>query len=201
MGAPRFKDWHTASGLCGPRLPPATVTSARVLAWVTCEVVTPGTGVPYPAARAPVSNDLYVVYLPQGTTISDDVTIPRFTVLGHTFGPYVLYSLKSCFDYGAYHFVSFGATSLFAYAVVVTHCARDLGNATAAASHEMVEAATDPIPPAGWIDDGYSIAPPTFDRLLRGEAADMCEGAPPVVKSGFSFAPYWSNRTGNCVTG
>ena len=111
VGAPRFRpnNWYVSSRLCGPRLAPATVTSLRVLAWVTCEIVTPGTGVPYPSPRAPVSNDLYVVYLPQGTTISDDLTIPRFTVLGHTFGPYVLYSRKSCFDYGAYHFVSFGA--------------------------------------------------------------------------------------------
>jgi hypothetical protein len=205
VGSAKYAGFDRPSSLCGRRTPPATVTSLKVLAWVTCEVTKPGTGVPYPRSRSPISNDVYVVYLPRSTTISDNLTIPRFTIFGHTFGPWTLYARTSCVDYDGYHFLSFGGTSLFAYAVVTTSCARGIEDVTPVVSHELVEVATDPVPTAGWIDDSISIAPPTFNRLLKGEAADICSAAgaaptPPVNNGSYWFAPYWSNRAAGCVS-
>src|SRR5437870_1207373 len=71
VGSPSYVDYHSSSSLCGDRRPGSKISSGRVLAWITCEVLTPGTHIPYPAARAPVSNDVYVVMLPVGTTITD----------------------------------------------------------------------------------------------------------------------------------
>jgi len=121
-GTPNYVDYHSSSSLCGPRRPGATVSSARVVAWITCEVLTPGTHIPYPGARAPVSNDLYVVMIPTGTKISDNLTIPKVKILGHTFGPFVLYTGEGCKTYDAYHAFSFGGTSFFTYAVVLAQC-------------------------------------------------------------------------------
>jgi hypothetical protein len=200
------------------------VSSASVFAWVTCEVLTPGTSVPYPTPRLPISNDLYVVYLPERTVVSDDVKIPRFTLLGHTFGPYVLANEHSCFDYDGYHTLSFGASSLFAYAVLATHCVLTdsvpFDSLTQVASHEIAESATDPVLTLGWIDDAYSLGAPTYDRLMKGEAGDICSDvgampSPPVKKgfpgikkgtivipgASYSFVPYWSNSANACVAG
>ena len=34
-----------------------------MLQWITCEVIKPGTHIPFPTPRAPVSNDVYVAML------------------------------------------------------------------------------------------------------------------------------------------
>jgi hypothetical protein len=163
----------------------------------------PGTGVPFPGIRLPVSNDLYMVYLPSNTTVVDDLSIPAFNVLGQNFGPLTLFVKRSCTDYGAYHAFSLGATSLFAWAVMPTRCAANLGALTVATSHEAIEAATDPFPVASWINNSIPVGPPSFRRLLEGEASDICSpgGAVPaasVTMSGSLFAPYWSNGAGAC---
>ena len=96
--------------------------TATVIAWLLCEVNNPFSGVPAPLPRAPISNDLYVVYLPRNTTITDGLTIPRFTVLGRTIGPLTV-THTSCSDYGAYHAFGTALTGLFAFAIVPTRCA------------------------------------------------------------------------------
>ena len=72
-----------------------------------------------------------------------------------------------------------------------------------AASHELVEASTDPLLLAGWIDNSVTIG--GFMRLITGEAADICSGSgavptAPVRRGGVLVAPYWSNTRGACVT-
>ena len=197
VGSASFTGSNDASFLCGSTHPAASISSAALLAWLTCEVVTPFTGVPYPDLGAPVSNSLYVFYLPRGTTIADNVSIPAFSILGHTFGPYTIVNKHSCADYGAYHFLSFGATSVFAFAIVPANCAGSLSSLMYSASHEIVESATDPVINAGWINDSISIAPPNYQRLLSGEAADECGGS--ATLNGVNVATYWSNARNLCV--
>jgi hypothetical protein len=72
---------------------------------------------------------------------------------------------------------------------------------TAAISHEIIEAATDPIPAASWIDNSQSLV--NFDRLTKGEVSDICAATvnPPngtAQLGGYTVAQYWSNFDGGC---
>lgn len=204
VGNATFSSSHQSSFLCGPGRAPDTVTTATVVAWTTCMVNVPGTGVPFPGIRAPISNDLYMVYLPRNTRVVDDFTIPRFGVLGANFGPFTLLVKEACTDYGAYHAFSAAVTGLFAWAVMPARCnPTNIDALTTAMSHEAIEAATDPFPGASWINNSISISPPGFARLLAGEASDICSSAgaapsPGIRLSGSLFAPYWSNSAGAC---
>jgi hypothetical protein len=110
-------------------------------------------------------------------------------------------------DYDGYHFFSLSITGPFAYAIIPAACAnRNLNALTVTASHELVEAATDPIVTQGWIDDAFSLSPAAFDRLLKGEAGDICDpnGIKPSQSMTLTPAPvqvsrYWSNADGKCV--
>src|SRR6185437_4050391 len=92
----------------------------------------------------------------------------------------------------------------FPYLVIPTQCAKTKTDwLSVLLSHELVEAATDPIPGSGWIDTSLSDA-------NGGEAADICAKA--VVTSGFStpvintyldnglgVTQYWSNADNACA--
>lgn len=204
VGRPSFGSSNLPAAVCGAARAPAAVSAATLHAWITCMVTDPRTGVPKPRIRIPVSNDLYMVYLPSRTLVVDNISVPRFSVLGRNFGPFTLLARTSCTDYAAYHFFSTSVLQPFAYGVVATRCSTNLRGVTASASHEIVEAATDPFPSVSWIDNSISLAPPGFARLTRGEAADICTGVgavptPPVDVGRFRFGPYWSNRAGACV--
>ena len=204
VGASVFSTSHQSSFLCGAARAPNTITTATLVAWTTCMVNVPGTGVPFPGLRAPISNDLYMVYLPRNTRVVDDLSIPAFNVLGRNFGPFTLLVKESCVDYGAYHAFSAAVSGLFAWAVMPTRCdPANLDALTTAMSHEAIEAATDPFPGASRIDNSISIGPPGFARLIAGEASDICSSAgaapaPGVRMNGSLFAPYWSNSAGAC---
>ena len=123
---------------------------------------------PAPAAGA-ISNTIYVVYLPQTTTVSLD-------------------GQRSCANgsFVGYHNWFTSGSQKVPYAVVV-ECAPTappfasvpvttlLQQTTIAASHEIVEATTDPIP-----DTGYALDPNNtanwgwLDVTGGGELADMC---------------------------
>lgn len=182
-----------------------------ILAWVLCEAqagpepffAPTATGIPTPS-----DDTLYVLYLPVRVQIND-------------------LAFKSCHDFTAYHFMAvipawhvetvfgvpvaaFIAPQDFAFAVVPASCAHVPGSSqvsidglTANASHEIIEAATDPDIALGWIDDGQIGF--NADILKKGEAADICEqgegdkGQPPVrMTNGLLVAPYWSNSAGKC---
>lgn len=193
---------RTPGGACAKR-PGSTVSTVAVLGWVSCMIL-PGTGVKLPVPRLPVSNDLYVVYLPKGTRIIDNLTLPSVTVLGRTIGGQTIVNRSSCDDYGAYHAFSLYLGGLYPIAIVPADCASSLDDLTRAASHEIIEAATDPIPGAGWIDTSIPNAAPAYRRLSEGEVADICSsaGAVPassVTRGGFQVAAYWSNADGACI--
>src|SRR5581483_2822173 len=91
----------------------------------------------------------------------------------------------------------------FAYTVIPIDCAvsgftNPMDGVSAASSHELIEAATDPIILAGWInnsDFGFNA-----DILKKGEASDICEGMSNVrLTNRLRVAPYWSNADNACV--
>jgi hypothetical protein len=73
--------------------------------------------------------------------------------------------------------------------------------ATERASHELVEAATDPYPFTSWADP---LKEPIWEQ---GEIADICQEGnhspwgsdTRVAQYGTAFEPYWSNDAGGCV--
>jgi len=200
-----FSETADGSPICGTRAA-TTVTTAQVLLWATCMAGTPGTKVTIPTPRLPISNDIYVVYLPDRTTITDNLTINAFTLFGKTYGPYTIVKSSSCDDYGAYHALSAYIGGLFPIAIIPAACAKgDVDNLTYAASHEIIEAATNPLLLLGWIDNSLSNSSPDYKRFKAGEVADICSsaGAVPTAagkRGGYSVAPYWSNSSGACVS-
>jgi hypothetical protein len=184
-----FAGSHLASPLCGPTRAPSQLSHAVLAAWVMCEVSLPFTGVQQPALGLPASNSLYIVYLPANSRPSDDFTVPNFSILGHTFGGQTLFRFRSCADYLAYHTVAFFGPQLFAYAIVPAACATSIDSMTVSASHEIIEALTDPVG-GGYIDDANG-----------KETGDLCEFGPFARNqaSSFAFARYWSNRAGSCM--
>jgi hypothetical protein len=189
VGGASFTGSHQSSVLpCGPLEPIAGHAEfVDLLAWVTCEVGFNPLPVPgfFPAlSGVPRAEDdsLYVVYLPRSVTIVDG----------------------GCDKLSGYHF--FGAvpkivdlvvpvSQTFAFAVIPTACAKGttpdaIRNAiTTSASHEIIEASTDPLVGTGWINDSIIAASATNDfyktlintfnnvstDLKAGEAADICE--------------------------
>jgi len=111
---------------------------------------------------------------------------------------------SACADFCAYHTTyQINGTNVY-YAVIPdmggtcsSACgpSTQLGNTTAAASHELAEAVTDPAvglaagygPPLGWYDQE------------AGEIGDICNGERSII-AGFTVQPVWSNALGRCRT-
>ena len=191
-----------ASSKCGDTRAPTTVTTPQILLWAGC-MVGKG-GVTGPVVRVPVSNDVYIVYLPERTTITDRAVIPALTLLGKTYGPWTLFDSSSCTPggYAAYHAFTLFVAQLFSVIVEPTKCVGgSLDDMTQAVSHEVIEAAANPLLALGWIDTSLTFGA----RYTQGELADICEpgtgavGTAGVSHGRFTFATYWSNSAGACV--
>ncbi|HEY3413854.1 MAG TPA: hypothetical protein VGM51_12500 [Armatimonadota bacterium] len=202
--------------------PGSTTNSLFIHLWLTAEVEIPGTGVPYPCD----DDDVYVVLIPKGTQIDN--------IFNHT-----------CDSFGAYHLFAPIVIPPFAcdldplpkgqtapYVVIPVDCAtkapgpngfyNDFDGLTALLSHEIVEAATDPLDTfitsipvigdifqfiasitgggPGWYDDSLPIG----DLFTKAEAADKCEFSPfkPDVWLNDSIvSAYWSNTDGTAAAG
>ncbi len=121
---------------------------------------------------APTADRLYVVYTPPGTTV-------------------LQMGFKSCDTFGGLH-TSLATAGLpsFIYAVV-PRCHNDydtdVGNLTRAASHEIVEAITDPLTPS---NPAWSTQEPSIST--GAEIADACPGGVAVVDS-YRLSRYYSN--------
>jgi hypothetical protein len=154
----------------------------------------------------PTDDTIYAVYLSHDVEIND-------------------FGYNTCDDFGAYHFFGgtlvwveevvpyppfvlvYPAPQTFAYAVLPTACGSGgtFDGVTSLATHELIEAATDPIILSGWIDNSqYEWL--NANILKKGEAADICElgvgGASPAhtrMTDGLLVAAYWSNADGKCV--
>ena len=192
VGSASFKGSKDAS-FCGS--PHSSESLLNILGWITCEVQVPGTGVPYPDTSQ--GNTIYNVYLPHGTLPSEGPNCQGFTAY-HAMSA----ALTVQFVLG---FIPVPDVQQFAYTVLPVDCAGSFDGLTENASHEMIEAATDPNFGIGWID----LSTFDFDALdqiaKQGEAADICElgtgaAATDTVRldDGTMVSPYWSNAAGAC---
>ena len=213
-----------AVGFCGSQ-PGATTNTLSLLLFMACEEATPGTGVPF-AVAAPfaTTGTIYNLILPVGTNIVDTITNP--------FDGSVIFSNGSCNSgiipvggsiYGAYHALVPGLPipiippRTIYFTIIPADCART-GGATGPLSvpklmtlisHEVVEAATDPVPLAYWINLATATmpgGPGIFSALTMGEAADECQGlfgAVPFAPAGIPMTvnAYWSNAAHACMVG
>ena len=220
-------------GLCGSD-PGPTTSTLGVLDFMACEEYTPADGVPTAggapnpltcvacgvapidcfnvleplcvATPNPTGDHVYVVFLPKGTTIDD-------------------FGRKSCVDYGAFHF-QVPSRALFSpippftlpgsqgrplnIAIIPTDCFSTLADLIGGVTHEVVEAATDPLPLAHWIDTSTATRGGSFDLtqigtlLTDGEISDICGNhstnftAPDGTS--INVATYWSNADNACVS-
>ena len=155
-----------------------TIDDRGIQAWLVQRI---GTG----ALPRPDANTIYVLHYPASVAVT-------------------LQGQLSCETFGAYHSEAHLADGThFSYAVV-PRCPSPSGGSgldeeTGSESHELIEAATDPLPfssPA-WasIDDAHVYWPYAFGG---GELADMCEQQPGVFAK-VPELPYavqrtWSNR-------
>ncbi len=125
-------------------------------------------------------NTLYMVHFPPGVAISGPSgtgdSCKDFCAYHSAFkrsGKMVYYGIHPDFGSGGCENVCGGGTSW--------------ENLTEAASHEMMEAVTDPIPGKGWYDDH------------AGEIGDLCAYQTTWV-SGFKVQLEWSQRRSACVS-
>jgi hypothetical protein len=130
-------------------------------------------------------HDVYVVYLPD----ADTATHPSINGTGTT--------LTSCGDFFGYH-GSFSYHQVDAEFVVLPGC----GNASdrqVTASHELIEAMTDPL--IGFVGGSGSNNLAWYDDQpapCNGEVADLCEGNDYNL-NGFQVASAWSDATASCA--
>jgi len=158
----------------------------------------------------PTGDRVYIVFLPKGTTIDD-------------------FGIRSCSNYGAYHFqipTRMGMSPPFTWffgtppfvpgtqgrplnlAIIPTDCYTSVSDLMSGVTHELVEAATDPLPPVHWIDNSRTngagrLDPTHIETLLKaGEIADICGTKTRFTTSNGSqadLADYWSNHDNRCV--
>lgn len=130
-----------------------------------------------PAFPPPTADSIYAIFLPPSSTVT-------------------LQGAYSCQDFGAYHnSTRLGSGQKVAYAVM-PRCG-GLNELTYSASHELIEAASDPYPspaPAYAQTDSAHLA---FSLFAGGEVADLCEFNPDALFQPQNF-PWtvtrsWSN--------
>jgi hypothetical protein len=149
-----------------------------------CEEITPFDGVPLatgipipiPLVPNPTAHTIYNIILPRKTTVDD-------------------FGSKSCIDYGAYHFQIPPALGFpIYYSVIPSKCASSVSDLMNLMSHEMVEAATDPLPFFHWIDEStrtpvigfFSSIPGLLKARRGGRSLLECESGDEAARSGTS---------------
>jgi hypothetical protein len=157
---------------------PASIDDADIQTWIAAKIDDA-------TLPAPDANTIYAIYYPDGTTVT----------LGQ--------NGTSCQDFGAYHDNITYKTSDVAYAVM-PRCSgwgpSTLDTTTSAASHEFIEASTDPYPQTNGaytqVDDDHIL----WEFVLGGgETGDMCAQfsasyvTPPDL--GFMVQRAWSNAS------
>lgn len=129
---------------------------------------------------SPLDHDqmLYMIYFPLNTAINSGTE-------------------EVCSQFGGYHgeanYVEGNVSKQFCYAVI-GECAGTTGEQTITASHELIEAMTDPFP---YTAHGYGLDVGVDDpwELENGqEVGDMCEYEDSVADGGFEVTKSWSNK-------
>lgn len=125
------------------------------------------------------SNTLYVLYFPPGVSITLD-------------------GEASCNSFGAYHNTAVipdtnEIPTAVAYAVI-PRCGTKESTTTVSASHEIIEAATDP--DVGINALGYYMLNQTWTAGTGGEVGDLCESSgKSTTESTFTVQRTWSNKS------
>jgi hypothetical protein len=132
---------------------------------------------------APTANTLYMIYFPSTTTVTLD-------------------GAQSCMQFGGYHNAATASSNGVTYAyAIMPRCSSDIGELTLSASHELIEAATDPFISSNPSNpySGYGSMSSAWDVLAGGEVGDRCFNmlADPqeseYTESGFTVQRSFSN--------
>jgi hypothetical protein len=127
-----------------------------------------------PAPKTTKSDQyLYMIYVPKTTTVVGSVG-------------------TSCVDYLGYHGSASYQGTVYPYALAVD-CGSGLDDLLSTASHELMEAATDPYDGS---DAGYYLdvsLPDPWYADSGYELGDLCDGEPNATEDGFALQPIWSN--------
>ena len=133
----------------------------------------------------PTRGTLYVVYFPAGTNFDDGA------------------GGESCQAFGGYHTThshdrGIAAQTIDVPVAFIPRCDGDEAAMTRIASHEIVEAATDPVPDTGWA--ALTTGRDSFGEAGGIEVADLCTitsdlSATQVQEGGFFFQRSWSNAS------
>jgi hypothetical protein len=185
----------STNGGCLEGTPGSSVNNLVIIAWFTCEVQFPGTGIPYPD-----DHTLYTLFLPQATASVSGPPSSTCNPAGafHEWS----FALELQIDYVGPVPVGISPTFQgYPFAVVPVACANSsVDQLTYLYTHEWAEGATDPFAPLGWIDTSLGLV----DEFSKGEAGDICQSqgpsptAPIRLDDGTQVSTYWSNSDGAC---
>jgi hypothetical protein len=159
---------------CTPRNPGSHTNSVILAQWLYCDWVNP-TGGSYGHLPAPNGHRVYLIFAPEGTTVTDP---------GNTNG---------CAERLGYHsYLPYVNGRDGYYIVVPLHCAKDVADVTDVISHELAETITDPNL-SGWYNGSNT----------GGEASDICDSdrVPGYTLDWLTVDAYWSNADGACIAG
>lgn len=157
---------------------PTATTSAAIETWLAGKL--DGTHPEFPAID---TNNVYTVFFPKETIISE----PNFGT--------------SCQSYGGYHSETKDKNNKPIVYAVIPRCGTfgtftGTDAVTSALSHELIEAATDPL---AMTDPAYSLVDKDhiiWNVMPLGEIGDMCTYEPqnyPKLIAGFASTKAWSN--------
>jgi hypothetical protein len=221
-----------STGICRSN-PGSTTSTPEIFDFMSCEEYMPFTGVP-PSKGAPnpltcglcggtpvdcfnilepfctttpnpTGDRIYVVFLPKGTRIND-------------------FGRESCNQYNAFHFQIPSRGFFFPFppfvaaftqgrplnlAIIPADCFTTVADMMVAVTHEIIEAASDPLPLAHWLDESTGTRGGRIDLehitqlLTEGEIADICGTSVPFTApdgTQVQVADYWSNHDNECVS-
>jgi hypothetical protein len=159
------------------RAPTSPISDVQIANWLDAQIA--NGSLPKPSAQT-----LFALFYPAGTTI---------TTNGST----------SCSEFAGLHPSASIANGVFTGEVpfvVIPRCSFSAGDeltiATNVASHEYIEAATDPLAKSNpaWLLDGKEGQPLEAWQMLNGlEVGDLCENQSYDVSEGFTVQDSWSN--------
>lgn len=155
---------------------PATTTSADTVAYLS-QKIADGT-LPGGVQTEP-TNDVYMILYPPSTVVTDLDTASQCSS-----------SAGSTFKLGAIDHDGTGAGQRIAWAIVTTCPSEEAIGVDWSTAELLVAAATDPYrlsQPAYLLDSSNPWFP------WENQVAYMCDFMPPVVESGYSLPPIWSN--------
>lgn len=154
-------EYGIGPGFAGPAVhvpenAPSKITGSEIETWLQQHLTGPA-----PLLGAPDPNTVYVLAYPPGVQVD---------ALG----------TSSCVGFGGYHAMTTVNGAPVVYAVVprcpgfIPTAQNDIDNLTGVASHELIEAVTDPmvfaVPAWAQVDDDHM----AWNMIIEGELADLC---------------------------